>query len=159
MPTPIGITNTRGRASIGMRLACLAILAFGNIAVALAEGPSTCSLASLHGSYAWSGTWQTSSGPASGSGMESYDGAGHMKWYNITSNGTVSYTSTGTGTYTIGANCIATVTYLYNGVQSGLPWTYFVAADGSGYYWNNNQGAGAISAGRVDRISSAQLLK
>jgi hypothetical protein len=151
---------SREMARVAASLACAFALGLGGIATAAADDASEfCSLASLHGSYAWSATSQSASGPTSSSGMESYDGAGHMKWYNITSNGAYSYTSSGTGTYTIGTNCIATVTYDYNGVQSGLPWTYFVAPDGSGYYWNNNQEAGTIAAGRVDRISHAQLLK
>jgi hypothetical protein len=158
MHTPV--MSSRKMVSIGVILTSVGAIGLGIAATAAADNaPSTCSLASLHGSYAWSGTSQTASGPVSGSGMESYDGAGHMKWLNIWSNGSISYTSSGTGTYTLGANCIATVTYEYNGAPSGLPWTYFAAPDGSGYYWNNNQGAGTVSAGHVERISSAQLLK
>ena len=93
------------------------------------------------------------------SGTESYDGAGHMKYFQFTNDGAVTSTFSGTGTYVIGANCQATVTYEFDGVQSGIPWIYFVAADGSGYYWNNNQNTGVIAAGRVDRISTVQLLK
>ena len=122
------------------------------------ESPSTCSLESLHGTLAWSGTSITVGGPNSGSGLESYDGKGHMKYQELWSDGTSTVTYTGSATYTITANCIATVTYYYNGVQSGLPWTYFVAPDGSGYYWNNNQGVGTTAAGRVDRISRVLLV-
>ncbi len=71
---------------------------------------STCSLASLKGTYAWSTSTLNSSSPESSSGMESYDGAGHMKYYEYSSNGTTQYTAAGTATYSITANCIATVT-------------------------------------------------
>jgi hypothetical protein len=35
---------------------------------------------------------------------------------------------------------------------------YFVVPDGSGYYWNDNQNTGTLSAGRSTRISLTDLL-
>lgn len=119
---------------------------------------STCGLWTLHGTMAWSAGSSSAAGPSAGSGMESYDGKGHMKYYEYWSDGTTSYTSTGTGTYAVAGNCIATVTYYYDGVQSGNPWTYFVSPDGSKYYWNNNQNNGTVSFGVVERITEALLI-
>jgi len=71
------------------------------------------------------------------------------------SDGYTTDTFTGTGTYTIGANCIAQVTY----DGGGTPFVYFVAPDGSAYYWANNQNAGTIASGRADRVSRGLLVK
>jgi hypothetical protein len=144
----------------------LSILAF--TAVRADDGAQQCTLESLHGTLAYAYEEAASPQPvppigflalpASGSGMESYDGKGHMKYYELYSDGINSYTYTGTGTYTITSNCIATVIYEYQGAQSGNPWTYFVSPDGSGYFWNNNQNQGLIAGGRVVRISKDLLV-
>jgi hypothetical protein len=103
---------------------------------------------------AWSAVSSNGGAQWSGSGQESYDGKGHMKYYELQSYGVQTYTYSGTATYTITADCIATVTY----DSETIPWVYFVSPDGDHYYWNNNQGNGAIGAGRVDRISRALLV-
>jgi hypothetical protein len=106
---------------------------------------------------AWGGAAASiNSGPYSSSGMESYDGHGHMKYYELQSDGITSHVWTGTGTYTITPNCIATI--IYDGDVAD-PWTYFVAPDGSAYYYNNNLNSGHIGGGHVDRISRALLVK
>jgi hypothetical protein len=150
------------------RLVCaIALLALGTGAVYADPDADHCSLESLHGTLAYafvsfSPTYMPGAPvvalPSSSSGEEYYDGKGHMKYYQFVSDGNHSYTYAGTGTYTITEKCIATVTYEYDGAQSGIPWTYFVAPDGNGYYWNNNQNAGALSAGRATRISRADLI-
>jgi hypothetical protein len=126
-----------------------------------------CSLATLHGTLAYTDVSLAAPAspgipfvaqPNSESGEEYYDGKGHLKYYQFVSDGYHSYTYSGTGTYTITANCIATVTYEYDGLQTGLPWVYFVTPDGTGYYYNNNQNHGRLSAGRVTRISLADLI-
>jgi hypothetical protein len=118
------------------------------------EAPTHCTLETLHGTMAWSGITSNGGVQWSGSGQESYDGKGHMRYYEFQSYGVQTYTYTGTGTYTIDDHCIATVTY----DSETVPWVYFVSADGDHYYWNNNQGTGAIGAGRADRISRALLV-
>jgi len=105
---------------------------------------------------AWSEVTSTAQGAASsGSGQESYDGKGHMKYHELYSDGVSSQTYSGTGTYTVTENCIATVTY----DSEVVPWVYFVSADGEHCYWNNNQGTGSFNAGRADRISRGLLVK
>ena len=120
------------------------------------EGATHCKLDTLHGTMAWSTTLAVATRAiSSGSGQESYDGKGHMKYYEFYSDGITSSTYTGTATYTISENCIATVTY----DSEVVPWVYFISADGSHYYWNNNQGTGVINSGRADRVSDALLVK
>jgi len=119
-------------------------------------GSSHCKLDTLHGTMVWSTTRSTAAGPvSSGSGQESYDGKGNMKYFEFYSDGHQSTTYTGTATYTISDSCIATVTY----DSENVPWQYFVSADGEHYYWNNNQHTGVINSGRADRVSHALLVK
>jgi hypothetical protein len=119
-------------------------------------GASYCGLGTLHGTMAWSTTLATVTGAvSSGSGQESYDGKGHMHYFEFYSDGVTSTTYAGTGTYTISENCIATVTY----DSEIVPWVYFVSADGDHYYWNNNQGTGVLNSGRADRVSPALLVR
>jgi hypothetical protein len=122
---------------------------------ASAADPTSCSLGTLHGTMAWASIYANASVPRAGSGFESYDGHGGLKYTQLVSDGYTTHTYTGTGTYTITANCIASVTY--DGV--GRPFLYFVAPDGSAYFWSNNQNAGVVSAGRVERVSHALLVK
>lgn len=120
------------------------------------EAMGQCKLDTLHGTMAWSTTLLTTTGAvSSGSGQESYDGKGHMKYYELYSDGVSSTSYSGTATYTISSNCVATVTY----DSEVVPWVYFVSADGDHYYWNNNQGTGVINSGRADRVSQALLVK
>jgi hypothetical protein len=125
---------------------------------AFADGtPNTCSLETLHGTLAWGGAATNRyRGPNSSSGMESYDGKGHMKYYELSSDGISKEAYNGTGTYTITSNCIATV--IYDG-DTADPWIYFVAPDGSAYFYNNNEGYGQVGGGRVERISRALLVE
>jgi len=120
---------------------------------ASADDNQHCSLETLHGTMAYATITYRQGVQISSSGQESYDGKGHMTYYEFQSDGGVPQTYSGTGTYTITANCVATVTY-----DAGAPWVYFVSADGEHYYWNNNQDNGAISAGRADRVSKALLV-
>jgi hypothetical protein len=120
---------------------------------ALAE--DACTLATLRGTLAWSATTSWAGVAHAASGFESYDGNGRLKYTELVSDGYTTNTFTGTGTYTMGANCIAQVTY----DGTGTPFVYFVAPDGSGYYWANNQNVGTISSGRADRVSRSLLVK
>ncbi len=125
------------------------------VAGAAVADDASCTLATLHGTLAWNAT-STKAGVAhAASGFESYDGNGHLKYTELFSDGYQSETITGTGTYTIDANCIAKVTY----DGGGTPFVYFVAPDGSAYYWANNQNTGTVASGRADRVSRALLVK
>jgi hypothetical protein len=121
-------------------------------AIALADAPKTCSLATLQGTYAFSGTGMDGGTPYSTSGRETYDGHGHIHYYQLWDEAGVSTPYEGTGTYTMDANCVAHATY---GANSH--WTYFVAPDGSVFYSNNNNNTGINSAGHEDRISRSLL--
>jgi len=117
-------------------------------------GPQKCSLETLHGTMVYASIVSNHGVQWSESGQESYDGKGHMKYYELLSYGGEPQTYVGTATYTITANCIATVTY----DEGVTPWVFFVSADGEHYYWNNNQNTGSIGAGRADRVSRALLV-
>src|SRR3977135_3349101 len=75
------------------------------------RGTHHCSLETLHGTMVYATTASNHGVQWSLSGQESYDGKGHMKYYEFLSYGGEPQTYVGTGTYTITANCIATVTY------------------------------------------------
>lgn len=136
-------------------LAAASLLSFSAIAATPEEDmPQTCSLATLHGTMVYASIVSNNGVQWSESGQEAYDGKGHMKYYELLSYGGEPQTYVGTATYTITANCIATVIY-----DVGVtPYVFFVSADGEHYYWNNNQNTGAIGAGRADRVSKALLV-
>jgi hypothetical protein len=138
-------------------LTCVAVLALSSGALpAFADKtPTTCSLATMLGTWAYGSMGYRDGVPISGSGMESYDGQGNMRWIELWSDGYTNYTWTGVGTYTITSNCVASVRYS----AGGPAWTYFVAPDGTRYYWNNNLDYGAVGGGRIDRISTALLVQ
>jgi hypothetical protein len=138
--------------------ACLSLLSAVAFAGDLDGDKVTCSLETLHGTYAWGyAATVTGVGPYSTSGRESYDGKGHMTWYQLYNSGGFSPTTySGTGTYTVSADCVANVVYV--GFNSSVPYTYFLIPNGDGYFWNNNFGDGTVSGGQVTRISKALLV-
>jgi len=136
--------------------ACVSLFGLGASSVFADDTPSICSLATLHGTMGWSGSAQKNGVAYSSSGMESYDGEGHLNYYTLHSDGYTQQTWKGTGTYTITANCIATV--IYDG-DTAQPWTYFVAPDGGVFYYNNNVGNGGVGAGQENRISRVLLVR
>ena len=133
-------------------LLCVAAL---SASAAFADSSVGCSLATLRGTYSWGGVSIKNFVWSGSSGMESYDGLGHMKYYELQSDGVTQSTYSGTGTYTITDNCIATV--IYDGDVTDK-WTYFVAPDGAVFYYNNNLGFGRVSGGQENRISWALLV-
>ena len=136
--------------------ACLSILGLNAYSAFADDSPTTCSLATLHGTYAYAGVaFRIGSSPTGGSGIESYDGHGNLKTIDQGSDGVTSFKSRSTGTYTITTDCIATV--IYDG-NTANPWTYFVAPDGSVFYFNNNNNSGRVSGGHEDRITRALLV-
>lgn len=121
------------------------------------SSPFVCSVASLRGTYAWFvAATNIYSGPYSASGMESFDGLGNMKGYQLSSDGVTQTTTTYTATYSITANCIATI--IYQGDFEN-PFTAFVAPSGDAFYWNNNFGFGGISAAKAERTTRALLIR
>ena len=134
---------------------CVSILGLSSVAAIADDEPTTCSLATLHGTYAYAGVYFRFGAPVGASGMEFYDGHGKIKTYDQGSDGMTSFTSQSTGTYTITPNCIATV--IYDG-DTANPHTYFVAPDGNVFYYNNNNNHGRVSGGHEDRISRSSLV-
>ena len=108
---------------------CAAILGLSSLAAFADDEPTTCSLATLHGTMAYANVTWHSGVPHSGSAMESYDGHGNIKIHQLNSYGlTTAPPLDGTGTYSITASCVATAIY-YGDVAH--PWTYFVAPAGN----------------------------
>ncbi len=133
------------------------VLGLGTLSATAQSSPSSCSLASLRGTYAWYVVASSIyTGPYSASGMESYDGRGNMKGYQLSSNGVTQSEVTYTATYTITANCILSI--VFEG-DTEHPFIAFAAPDGSAYFWNNNSGFGAISGGKVERTTRALLIQ
>ncbi|MBS0580669.1 MAG: hypothetical protein JSR36_15540 [Proteobacteria bacterium] len=116
-----------------------------------------CTLATLRGTYGFGLTGIHNGIPFSTSGVESYDGQGHVKYHQLWNESEVTYVYDGTATYTMTAACVATV--IYDGDTGHPPWTYFVASDGGAFFFNNNHNTGVISAGREERVSLALLVK
>ena len=138
-------------------IAATLVLGLSTLSASAQSSPFNCSLASLRGTYAWFVVaTNIYSGPYSASGMESYDGRGNMKWYQLSSDGVTQGTHTGTATYAITPNCIATV--IYDG-DTANPFTAFVAPSGDAFYWNNNFGFGGISGARAERTTRALLVQ
>jgi hypothetical protein len=120
------------------------------------ECVAKCTNATLKGTVIAALTKTTPSGPASTMYMESWDGAGHIKYLETDSNGTSTTAPYyGTATYSIGTNCIATV--YYDGATT-QPWTYYMDPDGKGYSWINNQNTGVVAAGQTELISTELLV-
>jgi hypothetical protein len=124
---------------------------------AFADESQHCSMAAIRGTYAFAGTGIDWGVPYSTSGMESYDGQGNIKYTQLWHEGGVAYTYNGTGKIlSLTPNCVAKV--MYDGDTTNI-WTFFVAPDGSGFYYNNNKPGGQVeSGGHEDRISLAQLV-
>lgn len=140
-----------------MSVAATLVLAQSAVPASAQNSPNRCSLDSLRGTYGWFVVaTNINSGPYSASGMESFDGQGNMKGYQLSSDGVTQSTVTYTATYTITRNCIATV--VYEG-DTANPLTAFVAADGSFFMWNNNFGYGGISGAKAERTTTALLVR
>jgi hypothetical protein len=148
-----------------LKLVIFALMCGISASAALAD-PAGCSLATLKGTYAFAGknsnvteTYQYST-----SGMESYDGEGHLKWYQLWTDESGTYTYSGTGTYTftslsdsksgslITASCVAQVTYTGYGT-----WTFFVPPDGDAYYYSG-VATNPLSSGKTERVSRGLLV-
>jgi hypothetical protein len=143
------------------KVLCVLIVSSTALPAFADDSPQHCSMATLHGTYAFAGTGTVTPGPGavdgtpySTSGMESYDGEGNIKYTQLWHQDGYTSTFNGTGKIlSITANCIATVIYDGNVVNV---WTFFVAPDGSSiYYNNNNPGSRIVSGGHEDRISHA----
>ena len=140
-----------------MSIAAALVLALSTHPAFAQSAPNRCSLDSLRGTYGWFVVaTNIYAGPYSASGMESYDGQGNMKGYQLSSDGVTQSTVTYTATYTITRNCIATV--IYEG-DTANPFTAFVAPDGSSFFWNNNFGFGGISGAKAERTTTALLIR
>jgi hypothetical protein len=119
------------------------------------DAPQHCALSSIHGTYAFESTGTDAGVPFSTSGMESYDGQGNIKYTQLWHEGGVTYTYNGTGKISITPNCVAKA--IYDG-NTAIVYTYFVAPDGTRFYYNH-AGANLIeNSNREERISFALLV-
>jgi hypothetical protein len=121
--------------------------------VAVADG---CNQQTLVGTVAEAWVQTTAHVPHSTIYLESWDGAGHIQYLASDSNGQQSSgLYYGTGTYTIGADCVATV--VYDGGTTHV-WNYQIDENGKGYTWVNGFDNGIVAAGHTDLISGALLV-
>jgi hypothetical protein len=129
-------------------LYALALCATGVISTTtMAQSP--CSQSTLKGTVMASLERTLPSGPGASMYMESWDGKGNIRYYQIDSNGYATSSYHGTGTYQIGPDCVASV--YYDG--STTPFKDLVDPEGRGYVWVNNQNQGVVAAGRAVRVS------
>ena len=120
-----------------------------------ATTPGPCTAASLSGTLNYGFEYTANGVPLSSAGRESYDGAGNLKYEEAYSDGYTPTVYTGPGTYTITDRCVASV--YYNG--STKPMIFFVAPNGSAYWWVNARSNGVVSAGKATRVSHGLVLK
>ena len=104
-----------------------------------------CSLATLHGTYAYAQTGTENGLSFIAAGRETYDGKGNITYVELYTQAGVTSTYTGTSTYSVTKDCMASS---YNDT-----YTYFVAPDGREFYYSSNSASGIISAGREERLS------
>jgi len=145
------------------------IFAFSSLPVFAEGAPLSCSLATLRGTYAGDGIHPKNGNIVASVFVESYDGQGHLTFYQQFSTGTSHVTYSGKGTYTVGTltdassgtpiteNCVAFVHY--EGDPTEEVWNFFLAPDGSSFYFVNTFDTGSIAAGHEQRISLGQLVR
>jgi hypothetical protein len=136
---------------------CAPIFGLQALIAYAADAPQHCALASMHGTYAFESTGTDGGVPLSTSGMESYDGQGNIKYTQLWHEGGVTCTYNRTGKIlSITPNCIAKA--IYDG-NTAIVYTYFVAPDGTRFYYNH-AGANLIeNSNREERISFALLVQ
>jgi hypothetical protein len=151
--------------------ACMSALGLGAVSAFAADSAlPTCSIATLHGTYAGDAIHPKNSTTVASVLVESYDGHGHIKYYQQISFGGVSHTTySGTGTYTVGPltdtssgvpvteSCVAFVHY--DGDPADQIWNLFLASDGGAIYFVNIFDVGSVSAGHESRISTGELIR
>ena len=110
-----------------------------------------CSLKTLQGTYIYAlqGVFQGS--PLAESGMESYDGKGHV--INVFTDSLGRETSRSTGTYTLNGQCQGTVTY-----SSGNVMHQYVSPKGDHFTYVQISGNAQV-AGMTQRVSKKRVLK
>lgn len=121
--------------------------------VALADG---CSSQTLVGTVFETIQRTTPAGPGTSIYMETWDGAGNIQY--LQDDATPTSTSglyNGTGTYTVSADCIATV--IYDGDTSRV-WQYYLDPDGRGYTWLNAFNIGKVAGGHADLVTRFPLV-
>jgi hypothetical protein len=129
-------------------MSALLLTGVGGANAALAEG--TCTNATLHGTIAAALTRMKNGAAAASAFMESWDGAGNIQYQETDTDSYNTWSYFGTATYNISKDCIATV--YYDG-STANPWVYYIAENGEGYWWINNQSTGAVAAGHAELVS------
>ena len=110
-----------------------------------------CNLKTLQGTYIYALQGVFQGRPLAESGMESYDGKGHV--INVFTDSLGRKTSRSTGTYTLNGQCQGTVTY-----SSGNVMHQYVSPKGDRFTYVQISGDAQVS-GITTRISQRRLLK
>jgi hypothetical protein len=105
-------------------------------AVVRKTDPSSCSLATLHGTYLFAGDgWSVSGGSATATavvGSERYDGTGHVQGIVTSStNGAITRGTRYTATYTVVANCPGPETVTISG--TAIHFDLYIAPSGTSF--------------------------
>jgi len=113
-----------------------------------------CSLATLHGTYLFSGDGWSVSGstavPLAFAGSETLDGSGHVQGISSSSfNGSITRSSAFTGTYTLAANCTGTLT-----IGTTLHFDTYVAPSGAHFAYLQTD-SGSVSATTENQATRA----
>jgi hypothetical protein len=110
-----------------------------------------CSLKTLRGTYVYALQGVVAGSPLAESGMETYDGQGHV--INVFTDSLGRETSRSTGTYVLNGQCQGIVTY-----SSGNVMHQYVSPNGERFTYVQISGDAQV-AGVTQRVSKQRLLK
>jgi hypothetical protein len=123
----------------------------GAALAAPANARDFCSLKTLRGTYVYALQGVFAGSPLAESGMESYDGQGHV--INVFADSLGRETSRSTGTYVLNGQCQGIVTY-----SSGNIMHQYVSPKGDRFTYVQISGNAQV-AGVTQRVSKQRLLK
>jgi hypothetical protein len=116
-----------------------------------ANAKDYCSLKTLRGTYVYALQGVFAGTPLAESGMETYDGQGHV--INVFTDSLGRETSRSTGTYVLNGHCQGIVTY-----SSGNVMHQYVSPNGDRFTYVQISGNAQV-AGITQRVSKQRLLK
>jgi hypothetical protein len=150
MSRDIGKTIARRK---GLGLAVLVLTLFLATPTLRAQEPVSCSSATMHGTYALSGSGFAGGAPIAVTGEVIYDGRGNGKLVTetVSLNGTIIRGITGTGVFTVNSDCTGSKTFTTTAGTSNFD--FVITADGSKITWiSTDSGVALTGTGvRLDR--------